>query len=51
MSSNTGGHSVTVSGANVSGTITLDSAGETALLIYDTGLSTWWMIGGTATRS
>ena len=51
MSSNTGGHAVTVSGSNVSGTITLDSAGETALLIYDTGLSTWWMIGGTATRS
>ena len=51
MSSNTGGHAVTVSGSNVSGTITLDSAGETALLIYDTGLSTWWKIGGTATRS
>lgn len=51
MSSNTGGHTLTISGANVQGTISLDAAGETALLMYDTGLSKWWMIGGTATFS
>ena len=51
MSSNTGGHTITISGANVQGTISLDAAGETALLMYDTGLSKWWMIGGTATFS
>tara|TARA_B100000287_G_scaffold435304_1_gene502950 strand:- start:3050 stop:3499 length:450 start_codon:yes stop_codon:yes gene_type:complete len=51
MSSNSGNHTVNLSGANVSGTISFDAAGETALLIYDTGLSKWWMIGGTATKS
>ena len=51
MSANSGGHTITISGANVSGTISFDAVGETAILMYDTGLSKWWMIGGTATFS
>jgi hypothetical protein len=51
MSSNSGGHSLTLSGANVQGTITLDAAGDSATLLYDTGLSKWYFIGGSATIS
>ena len=49
MSSNSGGHTVQISGSNVAQTISLDSAGESATLLYDTGLSKWYFIGGSAT--
>ena len=49
MSSNSGGHTVQISGANVAQTISLDAAGESATLLYDTGLSKWYFIGGSAT--
>ena len=51
MSSNSGGHTVQISGANVAQTISLDAAGESATLLYDTGLSKWYFIGGSATVS
>ena len=49
MSSNSGGHTVQLSGANVANTISFDAAGESATLLYDTGLSKWYFIGGSAT--
>ena len=49
MSSNSGGHTVQLGGANVAQTISLDAAGESATLLYDTGLSKWYFIGGSAT--
>ena len=49
MSSNSGGHTVQISGANVAQTISLDAAGERATMLYDTGLSKWYFIGGSAT--
>ena len=49
MSSNSGGHTIQVSGANVAQTISLDAAGESATMLYDTGLSKWFFIGGSAT--
>ena len=49
MSSNSGGHTVQISGANVAQTISLDAAGESATMLYDTGLSKWYFIGGSAT--
>jgi len=51
MSSNSGGHAITLSGANVQGTLTFDAAGDSATLLYDTGLSKWYFIGGSATVS
>ena len=51
MSSNSGGHTVQLSGANVANTISFDAAGESATLLYDTGLSKWFFIGGSATVS
>ena len=51
MSSNSGGHTVQISGANVAQTISLDAAGESATMLYDTGLSKWFFIGGSATVS
>ena len=51
MSSNSGGHTVQISGANVAQTISLDAVGESATLLYDTGLSKWYFIGGSATVS
>ena len=49
MSSNSGGHTIQVSGANVAQTISLDAVGESATMLYDTGLSKWFFIGGSAT--
>ena len=49
MSSNSGGHTVQLGGANVAQTISFDAAGESATLLYDTGLSKWYFIGGSAT--
>lgn len=51
MTSNSGGHTVQLSGANVANTISFDAAGESATLLYDTGLSKWFFIGGSATVS
>ena len=49
MSSNSGGHTVQLGGANVAQTISFDAAGESATMFYDTGLSKWYFIGGSAT--
>lgn len=49
MSSNSGGHTIQLSGANVVNTISFDAAGESATMLYDTGLSKWFFIGGSAT--
>lgn len=51
MTSNSGGHTVQVGGANVANTISFDAAGESATLLYDTGTSKWYFIGGSATVS
>ena len=51
MSSNSGGHTIQLSGANVVNTISFDAAGESATMLYDTGLSKWYFIGGSATVS
>ena len=51
MTSNSGGHTVQVGGANVANTISFDAVGESATLLYDTGLSKWYFIGGSATVS
>ena len=51
MSSNSGGHALTLSGANVCNTITFNGTGDSATLLYDTGLSKWYFIGGSATVS
>ena len=48
MTSNAGGHSLRLnSSAAISRTVTFDSAGDTATLIYTT--DKWYFIGGTAT--
>ena len=39
MSSNTGGHTVTLNAANIGSDISWDAAGESATLLYDTGTS------------
>ena len=49
MSSNSGGHTVTLSNSNTANSISFSSAGHSATLIYDTGLAKWYFIGGTAT--
>ena len=49
MTSNSGGHTVQLGGSNVANTISFDAAGESATLLYDTGLSKWYFIGGSAT--
>ena len=51
MTSNSGGHTVQLSGANVANTISFDAAGESATLLYDVGYSKWYFIGGSATVS
>ena len=51
MSSNSGNHTVQLSGANVAQTISFDATGESATMLYDTGLSKWYFIGGSATVS
>lgn len=47
MTANSGSHTVTLSGNNVSGTITFNSVGDSATLIYTS--SKWYFIGGSAT--
>ena len=49
MSSNSGGHTIRLSGANLVNTISFDAAGESATMLYDTGLGRWFFIGGSAT--
>ena len=49
MSSNSGGHTVTLANANTANSISFSSAGHSATLLYDTGLAKWYFIGGTAT--
>jgi len=49
MSSNSGGHTVTLANANIANSISFSTAGQTATLLYDTGLAKWYFIGGTAT--
>ena len=51
MTSNSGGHTVQLGGANVANTISFDAVGESATLLYDTGLSKWYFIGGSASVS
>lgn len=49
MTSNTGSHTLTLTGSNVEGNVAFDAAGETATMIYTN--SKWYMIGGTASYS
>lgn len=49
MTSNTGGHTLTLTGSSVEGSVAFDAAGETATMIYTN--SKWYMIGGTASYS
>lgn len=49
MTSNTGGHTLTLTGSSVEGNVAFDAAGETATMIYTN--SKWYMIGGTASYS
>ena len=51
MSSNSGGHTVTLQGSNIAQDISWDATGESATLLYDTGTSNWYFIGGSATVS
>lgn len=51
MTSNSGGHTVTLNAANIAQDISFDAAGESATLMYDTGTSKWYFIGGSATTA
>ena len=51
MSSNSGGHSITIAGSNVSNTVTMLASGSSATLLYDAGLTKWYFIGGNSTVS
>lgn len=51
MSSNTGGHSITITGSNLANTITLNASGKSATMLYDAGLTKWYFIGGSASVS
>jgi len=51
MSSNSGGHSITIAGANVANTVTMTASGSSATLLYDAGLTKWYFIGGNSTVS
>tara|TARA_B100000287_G_C20668210_1_gene792480 strand:+ start:40 stop:486 length:447 start_codon:yes stop_codon:yes gene_type:complete len=51
MSSNSGGHTVTLNAANIAQDISWDATGESATLLYDTGTSKWYFIGGSASVS
>ena len=51
MSSNSGGHSITIGGSNVSNTVTMNASGSSATLLYDAGLTKWYFIGGNSTVS
>ena len=51
MSSNSGGHSITITGSNVSNTVTMLASGSSATLLYDAGLTKWYFIGGNFTVS
>jgi hypothetical protein len=49
MTSNAGGHTITLQGANLQNDISFSAAGDTATLLYTN--SKWYFIGGTATVS
>ena len=51
MSSNTGGHDITLGGSNVANGVTWNASGKSATLLYDVGLTKWYFIGGSATVS
>ena len=51
MSSNSGSHTVTLNAANIAQDISWDATGESATLLYDTGTSKWYFIGGSASVS
>ena len=51
MSSNTGGHDITLGGSNVANGVTWNASGKSATLLYDAGLTKWYFIGGSATVS
>jgi len=51
MSSNTGGHTITLQGSNVANDISFDALGETSFLIWISSAGKWFHIGGTATVS
>jgi len=51
MSSNSGGHAITIAGSNLANTITLNASGRSAQMLYDAGLTKWYFIGGSATVS
>tara|TARA_B100000073_G_scaffold152074_1_gene125470 strand:- start:1095 stop:1541 length:447 start_codon:yes stop_codon:yes gene_type:complete len=51
MSSNTGGHDITLGGSNVANGVTFNASGKSATLLYDAGLTKWYFIGGSATVS
>lgn len=51
MSSNSGGHSITIAGSNISNTVTMLASGSSATLLYDAGLTKWYFIGGNSTVS
>ena len=51
MSSNSGGHSITLNAANIANDISWSAAGHTATLLYDADTSKWYFIGGSATTA
>ena len=51
MSSNSGSHTVTLNAVNIAQDISWDATGESATLLYDTGTSKWYFIGGSASVS
>ena len=51
MSSNSGGHSITITGSNLANSITLNASGNSATMLYDSGLTKWYFIGGSASVS
>lgn len=48
MTSNTGSNTLTLGGSTVEGSVVFASPGDTATMIYNSGTSKWYMIGGTA---
>ena len=51
MSSNSGGLSITLNAANIANDISWSAAGHSATLLYDSGTSRWYFIGGSATTA
>ena len=51
MSSNSGGHTITLNAANIAQDISWSSVGHSATLMYDSGTSKWYFIGGSATTA